>query len=189
MSATNIAVHRLHMAEAAVHVLQPLPSELIFPCEGKSVKEICIRYCQEDVKLMESFLKIWPAESFVGCELYLVLAYLTPLLDDHSTHGIFTQACANIRLCTRNMHIYHLLLQGIQAIIWGLGKEIPTAARRYFSDLRYTRDLNDIPLSIVLPRHHDIRNSLLEDEFGNSNEAGISGLIAKYSALSMKHWT
>lgn len=173
------------MSETAFSILQVLPPDHRFPGHSRSVKELCIAICESDSDLIEHFMKLLPPDPLLGRALFVSLSILDPYLDEPKVQALYVRNSFMLRACLPITPMVKLLLKGVQATAWSLGKSIPAEARHYFQDLDEAGSA-DLPVSFSLPHSSEIR-ALLSAEEDEQPGLGVnlSTLVSRWSTLSV----
>ncbi|KAI5459475.1 hypothetical protein BGZ63DRAFT_466108 [Mariannaea sp. PMI_226] len=175
-----------HISEAAFSIMQILPPDYHFPGHTRSIKELCIDYCESDSKLIEQFMKSLTPDPLLGRALFVSLSILAPYLDEPKVKILFVRNSFMLRACLPITPMVKVLLKGVQATAWSLRKSIPVDARQYFQDLDEA-GATDLPVSFSLPHSNEIR-ALLSGE-GEDGDSGLgvhlSTLVSRWSTLSV----
>lgn len=172
--------------------MRPLPHDARFGDRG-SVTDLLLQHCNNDLKVSETYTKLWPPElsCYFSNGLYNTIITLASLLHEPRSHDLFARACALERSAARYFPLVRFILKGIHALVLSLGQEIPAAAKWCFENLEFNEgDLKDVPVSYALPLHDQVRKSLLtngESSDGEDEEMGLQmgALISRWNSMSM----
>ena len=178
---------RSHAFEGAVGILQPLAPHITLPGQTLTVKALCIAHCRQEIELGGRFLNQYPADGLIGRGQFMVLSTLSPHLDDPRVQDLFASSCHLLRAVTSTIPAMKVLLQAIEALVWGLGRQIPPLARPYFEGLKTEIEIKDLPTELTLP---PLRKVFMldagEGEDGGGNvEAEISRLVAQWAGMTV----
>ncbi|KAF5007709.1 hypothetical protein FDECE_5957 [Fusarium decemcellulare] len=174
-----------HLSETAFSILQILPPDYRFPGHTRSIKELCIANCESDSELIAQFMRVLPPDPLLGRALFVSLSILAPYLDEPAVKGLFVRNSFMLRACLPITPMVKVLLKGVQATAWSLGKKIPAEARQYFQNLDESGS-TDLPVSFSLPHSSEIR-ALLSAEEDEQPGLGVhlSTLVSRWSTLSV----
>ncbi len=168
-------------------ILQLLPPEERLAGGSVNIKQLCIRRCESDAKMVEQYLKVLPPDPLIARGLFVSLLILVTFLDDMGVHRLFTQSCHLLRSCIGLSPMVRLLIKAIQASAWSLKKEIPASARVYFEGLDEHETDRDPPMSFVLPHRSEVRELLSAEGQREPHHLGVQlrTLISRWSDLSL----
>ncbi|KAK3995166.1 hypothetical protein QBC44DRAFT_356571 [Cladorrhinum sp. PSN332] len=191
---------RLHSTEVLLSLLRTLPSghplpdfssadrhgqttvDHLFQFHAKSVLDTVNKFSEQEQLHHRHFT--------TGVALYHVAVSMIPsfpLLSD-STGGagsqaleifdIFSSCCAHLFICAQVLPLSRRLLQGVAALAWKSGRQIPPQAQTYFNGLGYDQEGEavDVPVAFAVPRVRGIVQSLTADEL----ETELGGLISEW---------
>ena len=186
----NYTLFRVYIDEIAISILRPLHPDTVFGENSESAKDMCIRYCKEDLETIERSINLWPLKEYscmTLCGLYNTALTLVPLLHDRNTHESFIRSCFLLRIIARDYPMARYVLHSLQSMAWTMKLQLPPAAQDYFDTLSVAGEsLTETPVAFVMPPIEEVRE-LLSDDGTDSSRAGaeLGVLLAKWSSLSM----
>ncbi|KAK4160469.1 hypothetical protein QBC43DRAFT_219765 [Cladorrhinum sp. PSN259] len=178
---------------AAYNLIRPLPLSAIVQ-EGVNAKAILLDLCATDVDILEFYASRWNFKdysSIILCSAWSVTLTLVTLLDDPRAQELFTRGCVILGVIERDMTGVRIVMQGMLAMLWKTGKQIPPGASQYFAGLDTNRrELKDVPFEFSLPVP-EVTQKLLDYEDDDDPEettrlgADLASLLQKWSSLSV----
>ncbi|KAF5018796.1 hypothetical protein F66182_9214 [Fusarium sp. NRRL 66182] len=182
---------KIYIDEVLISILRPLDPGTIFE-DGMSAKRLCIQLAGIDTGIVEQYIESFTLRDYscmACCGLYNSIITLAAHLDDPAARIVFVKASMMLRCIERDYPMAKYILQGIQAMAWAMGFELPTESRQYFKALGTGKEeLQDMPLGFTLPSAGSVRELLSADDENDGSQMGIEMglLLSKWSALSVE---
>lgn len=179
---------RAYENEAVYLLLQSLPPEYIFDGSEHTVEENLLLRAEDDTKMFERYMQMFTPVDALVRGLYLSVYSIIPFLPERRATMVFTRNSFMLRWCLKSVPLAEIFLKAIQAITWGMKREIPKGAKRYYTN--WSPEIakgGDLPVGFSLPDQNVVQELLSDD--GNTDVTGLgdqlAALIAKWSAMSV----
>ncbi|KAI1302881.1 putative C6 transcription factor [Xylaria venustula] len=178
---------RIVMNTAAHAILRPVhPDVVLDENEGRSVKTMMLKNCEQDIDLMEQYFSRWTMGEFsVMAFVGLVNSgtVLLPLLSETTAQQLFPRICKLMQNISTRMLIASYVLRGWKAALWTRKMTIPDLALPYFENLELGREeLSDIPTSLVITQVPNFDQSLLKEW----DDGQLGFLLKKWSEMKIE---
>ena len=185
-----LALSRVFMDVIAYAILQSLDPDLPLIDGDFTVKSMLLRHCAFSTEVMVRYFRTWTGRECSGMVIVGPLntaSILIPVLHDQQAQALFTAQCNLMQIVARNMPLARYIMQGWQALLWSIKKEIPVSALPYFQNTgEEMARLKDLPASLMLIPRYDMRDFLeVDGEGADKIEPELGLLLAKWSALSV----
>ncbi|CAI6233925.1 unnamed protein product [Periconia digitata] len=144
---------RLHYDEIAMFILRPVnPSQLCF--KKSTAYDLHVEHSQSLVQIAENHFHTHLRSDYTIMFMhgtFHVTLTLVPFLDEPICQNLFTRAAAAFHRGVQDIPGMQLVLSAVEAVVWAMKKEIPSAAKASFKG-QAPKDVNDVSMEWVFPQ-------------------------------------